>query len=67
MFAIGDGELGEPAGDTITCLFCKKEHPIEFGTTTNANGEPEVCKKLGFYKCGDKAYLASVNGRLIRQ
>ena len=70
MLAIGSNELGEPAGDTITCPFCKGEHPIEFGTSThiNADGtrsEPEV-GTLGFYRCGDYSYLASINGRLLR-
>jgi len=69
--AIGNNELGPPAGETIECLFCKQQHPIEYGTSRRLmdNGEwsePEPCTTLGFYKCGDKSYLASVDGRLLR-
>lgn len=69
--AIGNTELGEPAGETIECLFCKQQHPIEYGTSRRVleNGEwsePKVYKTLGFYKCSDKSYLASVDGRLLR-
>jgi len=70
MLAIGNNELGEPAGDTIKCPFCKGEHPIEFGTSRRVLedgtlSEPEV-GTLGFYKCGDSSYLASINGRLLK-
>ena len=68
---IGNNELGEPAGETIECLFCKQQHPIEYADSRTPldNGEwsePEVYKQLGFYKCGDQSYLASVDGRLLK-
>ena len=70
MLAIGNNELGEPAGDTITCPFCEGEHLIEFGTSRRVLedgtlSEPEV-STLGFYKCGDSSYLASINGMLLK-
>ena len=70
MIAIGNNELGEPAGKTITCPLCKGEHPIEFGTSTRIDADgtrsaPEV-STLGFYRCGDSSYLASINGMLLK-
>ena len=71
MFAIGNDELGPPAGDTIKCLFCGEDHLIKHGTSQHMleegiMSEPQPDKKLGFYSCGNKLYLASVNGRLLR-
>ena len=71
MFAIGNDELGPPAGETIKCLFCGEDHLIEYGTAQHmlkdgTMTEPEVSKELGFYTCEGNSYLASVNGRLLR-
>jgi hypothetical protein len=61
--AIGPEDLGEEAGTHVTCKICGREHPIEFGTDDGGN---EV-KSMGFYKCGDASYLASIGGKLIKR
>lgn len=63
MLAIGADELGENLGDTIKCPHCKGKHPIEFGKKRQPDGTWEESRLLSFYTCGDKTYLAGVNGR----
>jgi hypothetical protein len=70
FLAIGNNDLGDPIGETITCPHCGGTHEIEYGTkkTLQADGtwsEAVTSKLLGFYKCGDDLYLASLNGRAL--
>ena len=73
MYAIGNDELEllPAAPEAITCPHCGSEHPIEYGTsrTLKKDGsgwtDPVPSKLLGFYKCGDTSYLATLNGKLI--
>lgn len=56
MFAVGKNELEKckPLGDFILCDLCGKRHKIEHGTL------------LSFYRCGDKSYLAGIDGKDMR-
>ena len=70
FIAIGNDELGEPVGDSVTCRTCGEQHAIEFGTSRRMLddgtwSEPEPSNLLGFYKCGDGLFLASLNGRAV--
>ena len=72
FLAIGNDELGDPVGESIDCPRCGKSHPIEYGTskTRQPDGrwsKPKPSKLLGFYKCGDKLYVASLNGRKLKE
>lgn len=64
FIAIGNGELdAKPkAGKTTPCRTCKKKHKIIFGKDSKTG---LVSKLLGFYKCGDKTFLASIDGKLM--
>ncbi|MFH2029639.1 MAG: hypothetical protein ABIJ40_03305, partial [Bacteroidota bacterium] len=46
--------------DLIECKLCCKTHPIEYGTSDGKENN-----LLGFYKCGEKLYLASVVNKLV--
>jgi len=63
--AIGNDEFCEPVGETIVCPLCGQIHPIEYGYKVNADGTKTPSKILGYYKCGNDAYLAAVNGRSV--
>ena len=70
MLAIGNDELGNEI-EQINCPHCGQVHEIEYGTskTLLPDGtwsEPVPSKLLGFYRCGEKLYLASLSGRSIR-
>lgn len=64
FFAIGNDELAQGApikkGDLIDCPHCGKRHRISLGKTGGIENNT-----LQFYKCGEKAYLAGVNGRNV--
>lgn len=49
----------------IKCLHCSNKHIIEYGNTIDSDGVKIPSKTLGFYKCGDKVYLATIDGRLL--
>ena len=63
--AIGNNELGEVIGKTITCPICGKLHPVEYGDEIRPDGTKVPSKLLAFFRCGGKVYLAGVNGRSI--
>ena len=62
MLAIGANELHEPLGDTVECHKCGQKHPIEYGEEVLKDGTMKPSKLLAFYKCGDKSYLAGIDG-----
>lgn len=68
--AIGNDELGEPVGESITCRTCGEQHAIEYGKsrTLRDDGtwtEYTPSKVLGFYRCCGQLYLASLGGRAV--
>lgn len=71
FIAVGNNELGEPT-EAVACKHCGQEHPIEYGTskTLLPDGvtwsEPVPSKMLGFYQCGEKMYLGTIEGRAFR-
>ena len=70
--AVGKHELGEPVGETVPCPHCGAEHAVEYGTSRRLLpdgtwSKPEPSKLLGFYRCGDSLYLASVDGSFYQK
>ena len=67
FFSLSNDELENyiPVKKTIKCDKCKKEHPILFGDKVNKDGTKSPSKLLGYYKCSDKTYLASIAGKDI--
>ena len=49
-------------GDKVDCEHCERSHPIEYGTDKETGRKTTI---MGFYKCGENSYLASVQGELI--
>ena len=66
MLAIGNNELGEKLGEVYKCTKCGGEHKITYGTKTLADGTTAETRVLSFYKCGDKTYLAGIQGRSLK-
>jgi hypothetical protein len=68
MFAIGNDELekAKPLGDFILCTICGKRHKIEFGKELQ-DGVWVESKLLAFYICGEKSYLAGIDGKDVRR
>ena len=62
MLAIGADELHEPLSDAVECPQCGQQHSIEYGEEVLKDGTRKPSKLLAFYKCGDKTYLAGING-----
>jgi hypothetical protein len=64
MLAIGNGELDSnpPIGKSIRCPHCNKSHSVKYGKDKDG----VESKLLAFYSCGEKTYLAGINGRLLR-
>jgi len=69
MLAIGAEELKEAPnlGETIICHMCGEEHLIEYGQRVFKDGSKVEDKTLAFFKCGEKTYLAGINGKDIRK
>jgi len=67
MLAIGSNELenNDDLGESIDCPHCQQRHNIEHGKEKNANGKWVESNLLAFYKCGDKSYLAGIDGKKI--
>lgn len=67
MFAIGNEELekAEPLGDSILCDKCGQQHMIEYADEVLPDRTKRKSKLLAFYKCGDKSYLAGINGKRV--
>lgn len=62
MLAIGNEELKEPLGDVVECPQCGQKHTVEYGEEVLKDGTKKPSKLLAFYSCGDKSYLAGING-----
>lgn len=67
MLAVGLNELGKKVGKEITCPNCLKVHPIEYGKKEMPDGTWKETRMLAFYKCGEKSYLAGIDGQLLKQ
>jgi hypothetical protein len=65
MCAIGSDELKGDLGDTIKCPHCGEEHEVKYGDRVLKDGKREPSKLLAFYSCGEKSYLAGINGERI--
>jgi hypothetical protein len=60
-----DDALDAADGDEILCPKCGQGHVIRAAYATGEDGETKTDGfYLLFYKCGDKDYLAGVNGKL---
>lgn len=64
FIAIGNDELGDPLkeGDSIQCHHCYKTHPIKCGRDSKTK---EKTNLILFYSCGEKSYLAGIDGKSI--
>ena len=67
FIAIGADELGE-ATEIAQCAVCGGEHSAKYGTSRmllpdGTWSEPKPSRLLGFYSCGGKTYLATIDGR----
>lgn len=67
MLVIGNGELNDPLGDSVTCPHCGKVHEIQYGEEVMKDGTRKPSKLLAFYKCGEKSFLAGFNGFALPQ
>jgi hypothetical protein len=65
FLAVCNDELGEVLKEHITCPNCGMDHEVEYGNRVMEDGTKRPSKMLSFYKCGDKAYLAGINGRSL--
>lgn len=59
--AVGANELTQSLGGFIVCPSCGENHEIKCSSEDPANKGKSV--KLQFYKCGDKTFLAGINGK----
>ena len=64
FLAIGNDELGGFIGETITCPHCGGAHPVQHSEALDANGNVIGRGSLSWYKCGDAAYIAGIDGRV---
>ena len=69
MLAIGNDEIEKAPklGNFILCSICGKRHKVEYGEEVLPDGTKKPSKLLAFYKCGEKNYLAGINGKDIRK
>ena len=67
MFSISNEELikASEIGETIICPYCNNKHKIEYGEKVLPDGSRVTSKIIAFYRCGDKIYLAAVNGKNV--
>ena len=69
FFAIGNDELAhkKQIGTHVVCKHCSKNHEVEYGTSKKllpgGGWSKPVKSNMGFYKCGDNRYLASIDGK----
>ena len=47
------------------CNGCGGYHELKYGERVNEDGTKTPSKMLGYVKCGDKAYLSTINGKSI--
>jgi len=67
MFTISNKELenNDRHGDFILCDRCGERHIIEYGDEILPDGKRVKFKLLSFYKCGNKQFLAGINGKRV--
>jgi hypothetical protein len=67
MYAIGNEELEQlpEIGESVLCPRCGQLHPVQYGERVLPGGNKEPSKTLAFYKCGEKSYLAAINGKSV--
>lgn len=66
--SIGPDDLGPDLPRMISCEMCGEDHEVHdsTGTTTDENGNTKTVKgTLQYYNCGDKTYLAGIQGKSI--
>lgn len=64
FFAIGNNELADlptADGETVPCPHCGEARPLSYGTCNGVEN-----RLLGFVKCGDATYLATLGGKLLK-
>ena len=63
FFAISNDELKTlpKAGEFVICRQCHEQHRIEFAKDKDGN----ITETIGYYKCGDQTFLASIDGHLL--
>lgn len=66
FLAIGNDELGEPLGETMTCPHCGADHAVIHAESIDADGNVIGRGALAWYKCGDVSYFAGIGGRAWR-
>lgn len=69
MISFNNDELEQAPhlGDFITCPHCGNPHKIQYGQEEQPDGTWKESSSLSFYVCGDKPYLAGINGKNIIQ
>lgn len=66
FIAVDASDLGAYlTGTDVHCSKCGGSHTVQYGTTQE-NGKTVPSKTLGFYKCGDSSYMATIKGKLLR-
>ena len=66
MLIVGNDELGEKLEYKYSCQKCGGEHEIIYGKKKLEDGTWIKTKMMSFYKCGDKTYLAGIDGRKLK-
>ena len=68
MLAVGNNELENngSVGRDILCDKCGEYHEITYGEKVLDDGTKEPSNMLAFYRCGDKTYLAGIDGKLLK-
>ena len=66
LLAIGNDELGDPLGDTVTCPECGADHAVIHAESIDADGNVIGRGSLAYYRCGDASYIARIGGRAWR-
>ena len=66
FLAIGNDELGDPIGDTVTCPHCGETHAVVHAESIDGFGNVIGRGSLAWYKCGDASYIAGIGGRAWR-
>lgn len=69
MLTVGNDELGDEI-EKVLCPRCGDIHGIEYGKSRKmlpdgTMSEWEESKSMGFYKCGGKIYLATIDGKAL--
>ena len=63
--AIGNDELGPDLEPTIRCPLCNQNHPVECSSSDPRNDGSSI--SLQFYKCGERMFLAGINGQSLNR